>query len=340
MNNLITPPKSWENLDTHYRQVLTSDWYKVISRLQCKFVSYTYEFYKQKGYEFQMLPITTSGVSSPIGAGSDSIPVKISIDNIDTYLADSMQFFLEFSCRLNHNGNYYIAPSFRGELADKRHLCQFYHSEAEIIGNLEDIINLVEKYLRFLIENFFQNDIQSILSITGDSKHIVRLLMLLKSRIPRCTYVEASIILGNKDDCFKNENRVISITSKGEQELIEHFGGAVWLTYPEHLAVPFYQAYKQNDDKFANCADLLMGVGETVGAGERHLTAGEVIKSLKAHSVDIDEYDWYVDMKSLVPMKTSGFGMGVERFMLWLIQHDDIRDMQLLPRFNGQKSRF
>ena len=71
---LITPPKSWNDLNTHYREVLTSDWYKIISKLQNKFVYYTYEFYKQKGYEFQMLPITTSGVSSPMGAGSDSTP--------------------------------------------------------------------------------------------------------------------------------------------------------------------------------------------------------------------------------------------------------------------------
>ncbi len=34
-------------------------------------------------------------------------------------------------------------------------------------------------------------------------------------------------------------------------------------------------------------------------------------------------------------MKTSGFGMGIERFILWLLNHNDIRDCQILPRFNG-----
>lgn len=39
---LVFPPKSWNNLNTHYREVITSDWYKIISKLQNKFVLYTH----------------------------------------------------------------------------------------------------------------------------------------------------------------------------------------------------------------------------------------------------------------------------------------------------------
>ena len=35
-------------------------------------------------------------------------------------------------------------------------------------------------------------------------------------------------------------------------------------------------------------------------------------------------------------MVTSGFGMGIERFLAWVLRHDDIRDMQILPRVNGK----
>jgi asparaginyl-tRNA synthetase len=336
----VTPPKSWKNLDTHYREVLVSDWYKIISRLQNNFVCYTHEFYKQKGYEFQMLPITTGGVSSPMGTGSDSTPVKIAISGVETYLADSMQFFLEFACRLNNTGNYYIAPSFRGELADERHLCQFYHSEAEIPGSLEDILSLVEEYLTFLVSQYYEKNIQDISKITSNTDHLSQMLNTLKIGVPRCTFSEAIILLQSKSDCFKYKDSIQMITSIGEQELIKHFGGIVWLLYPEHMSVPFYQAYHKTDHTFAECADLLFGIGETVGAGERHYSKDEVITSLSLHSVNENDYDWYVDMKSLAPLQTSGFGMGIERFLLWLLQHDDIRDIQLLPRFNGLKSKF
>ena len=96
------------------------------------------------------LPVTTGSISSPMGRGSDSLPVKINLEGVNTYLADSMQFLLEYGCRLNSNGVYYVMPSFRGEKADNRHLCQFYHSEAEIPGTLNDVMNLVDEYIKYL----------------------------------------------------------------------------------------------------------------------------------------------------------------------------------------------
>ncbi len=66
------------------------------------------------------LPITTGSISSPMGLGSDSIPVKIQLGGRDTYLADSMQFALEYGCRFFENGVWYIMPSFRGESEDKK----------------------------------------------------------------------------------------------------------------------------------------------------------------------------------------------------------------------------
>ena len=41
--------------------------------------------------------------------------------------------------------------------------------------------------------------------------------------------------------------------------------------------------------------------------------------------------------KNEYPLKTSGYGMGIERYILWLTKKDDIRDCQLLPRFNGEE---
>ena len=126
---LVKPPQSWKNLSKHYQVALHSEWYKIISELQNELILATCDFYRGKQMDFMLLPITTGSISSPMGLGSDSSPVKVKIQGIETYLADSMQFLLEFGCRIHKKGVYYIAPSFRGELADKRHLCQFFHLE-------------------------------------------------------------------------------------------------------------------------------------------------------------------------------------------------------------------
>jgi asparaginyl-tRNA synthetase len=335
---MVSSPKSWKDLDTHYQVVLQSEWYKILTKLQSDFVKSTISFYEKKNMDFLLLPITTGAISSPMGKGSDSLPVKVNISGVETYLADSMQFFLEFACRINKNGCFYLAPSFRGEDADERHLCEFYHSEAEIIGGLDDVIFLVEEYISYLSEHFLQHCEKEITSICGTTDHIKDYLNL--NKVSQCTFEEAVKILEDNPQYIVKHEDFRSINSEGERKLMEFYNGFVWLTHFDHLSVPFYQKFSKNDKKVALNADLLMGIGETVGSGERHMTGSEVEEALKIHDVSKEDYLWYIDLKNQVPVQTAGFGMGVERFLLWLLKHDDIRDMQLLPRFNGVNTKF
>lgn len=336
--DIIKPIKSWNNPASHYLEVLDSEWYRIITKLQSEFVNATVSFYKEKEMNFMLLPITTGSISSPMGLGSDSVPVKVNIGGLDTYLADSMQFFLEYACRINKEGCYYLAPSFRGEKADARHLCQFYHSEAEIIGSLDDVIKLVEEYITYLSKHFIKNCSEEIIKTAGTLDHINQYLNL--TNVPRCTFDEAVDILNNDSKFIENHGSYRTINSEGEKILMDHFKGFVWLTHFDHLSVPFYQRFAGEEKTTALNADLLMGIGETVGSGERHFDGKEVEEALTLHEVSKDEYNWYIDIKNKVPVQTAGFGMGVERFLLWLTKNEDIRDMQILPRFNGVKEVF
>ena len=95
--------------------------------------------------------------------------------------------------------------------------------------------------------------------------------------------------------------------------------------------VPFYQA-KQKDGKSAYAADLLAGIGEILGCGQRVLSVKELDESLKAHKVNSKEYIWYRKMREIKQIQTSGFGLGIERFILWVLKHNDIRDCTILLR--------
>lgn len=334
MKNLIEPKKSWKVPETHFINAINDEWYRKLVEIDNLISKYTNLFYIEKNIRTMHLPITTGSISSPMGLGSDSQPVKIKLGGCDTYLADSMQFALEFGCRFFENGVWYIMPTFRGEREDKRHLSQFYHSEAEICGKLEDVIHLVEEYLKYLSKNILNEYEKEIINIAGTSEHIHKLINL--KEIPRVTFEQAIEILKNDKKYFEyNQLGFRNITTEGEKALIKYFNGCVWITNFDLKAVPFYQSI--NTDKIhANNADLLIGIGETVGAGERHCTGDEVREALKLHQVSEKEYKWYIEMKDKYPMQTSGFGMGIERFILWLTQKDDIRDCQVLPRFLGQ----
>lgn len=334
-------PNTWKNSESHYIKVLDSSWYKLLVKLENLLSVETMKFYQERGILTMHLPVTTGSISSPMGRGSDSLPVKINLEGVETYLADSMQFLLEYGCRLTEKGVYYIMPSFRGEKADERHLCQFYHSEAEIIGNLDDVMDLIEKYIKHLSNELLKQLGNEIKELIGDISHI-EYVAKYQGHFTRLTFDEAESKL---KQCHENDlGKYIeyndgwrNITSLGEQEIMRLYNGIVWITNYDILAVPFYQKFDKKYKGTTKNADLLMGVGETVGCGERHENYKELIESLKVHNVDRETYEWYVNLKRIKPLNTSGFGLGTERFLMWALKCDDIRNMQICLRFNGEK---
>lgn len=335
MSVMNANPKSWMNLQEHYLSALADPWYKTLVEIQDVISTSTLKFFSKRGLRMLHLPITTHSISSPMGLGSDSQPVKIQLFGIDTYLADSMQFMLEYGCRLHSPGCYYLMPSFRGEHADETHLCQFYHSEAEIVGSIDDVMRLVEEYLRFMCAELLWSCSASIWAIAKDVSHIEALVQS-DQLLPRITLDQAVTLL-KSDPAFVRsyEAGYRVLTRAGERALIERFGGFVWLTEQDHLAVPFYQSFADPEGKKAKASDLLFGLGEVVGSGERHVTTQEVNRALTMHHVDPEPYAWYCKLRETLPMQTAGFGLGTERFICWLLKHDDVRDCQILPRFNG-----
>lgn len=329
----IIPPGSWHRPDTHYLEAMTSPWYSTLLTLQSTLTSATVEFWTARGLRFGCLPVTTNSISSPMGLGSDSLPVQVEMFGAATYLADSMQFGLEYLCRLSEHGAYYLMPSFRGEAPDDTHLCQFFHSEAEIRGGLDDVMAAAEAYLRHLAHVLMERDEAAITAAAGGVDHI-RPLLNGSGPFRRLTFDEAAAELDENPQYVVKERGWRNLTRAGERELMRRLGEFLWVTHWDELAVPFYQG-RDGYGRALN-ADLLCGPGEVLGAGERHTDAGQVRAALRIHGVDPSEYAWYIAMKSSFPLRTAGFGLGVERFLMWLLRHRDIRDLELLPRVNGQ----
>ncbi len=290
-------------------------------------------FWRSRGVKALHLPITTDSVSSPMGLGSDSSPVGIDLFGQRTYLADSMQFMLEYGCRFNEEGAWYLMPSFRGEDADATHLNQFFHSEAEIRGDLADVMASVESYMRVLADAALKECGKALSARSAGIEHIED--MAERTDFPRMTMDEAVEHLAGDPLAVHDSGQWRSLTRHGERRLLAEVSPVLWVTHFDHLSVPFYQAYAPSGRRSALNADLLFGIGEVVGAGERHVTGDECRSALAHHSVDEDSYRWYVAMKDATPMQTSGFGMGIERWLMWVLSHSDIRDLQLAPRLNG-----
>ncbi|XP_028454911.1 uncharacterized protein LOC114569287 [Perca flavescens] len=303
-------------------------------------------FHSSCQYSYAFTPLTTDTISSPMGLGSDSEPVSVNLLGQDIYLADSVQFVLEYFLCFQDNlpGTYYISPSFRGEDPDAKHLNQFYHVECELLGDMDNAISIAEGYLAHLTKSMLKKHSDMILNTAGTLTHVKAMLSKLdgKTPLPRVPLDQAIPMMPSADclDWVQDGQPHFGrkLTRKGERVLIEKYGGAVWLTEMDHLGVPFYQAYVEGTGRCkAKAADLLLGLGETVGLGERHSTPEMVLEALRHHAVPEQSYKWYTYMRQVKPLLTSGWGMGTESYLCWLLQHNDIRDIHIIPRMKGMK---
>jgi L-asparaginase / beta-aspartyl-peptidase len=317
------PPKSWKNPATHSTVTLQDPWYAIIGLLQDRIYHESVRFFScTLGYRYALLPLTTDSISSPLGLGSDSMPVSISLFDRPTHLADSMQFSLEYMLRVIKGcpGFYYLSPSFRGEDPDATHLNQFYHIECEHRGTKDEGMKTLEQFVFAITTALWQEEQANITSIAKDTSHITKLIQISRishASFPRITLDDAIDLLAGTEEAWawavpSQPSKGRKLTRRGELALIQHFAGPVWLTHLDHLSVPFYQAYADSAadaDTFkskAKCVDLLMGIGETAGLGERHSSPDTVRHALRHHHVPADTYQWYMDMRVEAPMQTVG----------------------------------
>lgn len=326
--NLI--PHMWRNESYCFETVLKDDWFSTVAMVESDIAVATYKYFEENHVAPVLMPVTCSSVSSPIGLGSDSVPVSVYLWENKVYLADSMQFQLEFELRKGFDSVGYIMPSFRGELADERHLNEFFHIEAELRIDFDDCRKFVQGLLKYITGYLLSRHEDRIRKYAGSVDHCRVLLNLQDFNIVK--FQETPLILENDEECFSwLDETPIGLTRKGEQLLLEKLGDFIWVVDLPAFGVPFYQ--KDNDDgNTCNCGDLLFGIGEVVGAGQRHEDATSLINALIDRQVNPSEYEWYIEMKRISPLVSSGFGIGVERYLLWLFQHDDIRDLQVFMR--------
>ena len=120
-----------------------------------------------------------------------------------------------------------------------------------------------------------------------------------------------------------------------------------WIRDFHRDRVPFYQKVKRDSNgKNVINGDLIFPSiiegsfgGEIVGCGERQDKPEEMYESLRRQGVNSDLYEWYIDIRRNNKYKTtSGFGMGIERFITWLLCRDDIKDAILYPRIKNIKT--
>ncbi len=292
-----------------------------ILRLRAKVLQYSREFFNSRG-AVEVTPPTI--VEAQAEGGAELF--EIQYFNRKAYLTQSSQLYLEtaiFSLR----DVFCILPSYRAEKSrTRRHLTEYTHVEGEYaFMDFEGLLDYLEDYIIYVLKKVKEND-KELLDLFG------RNLEIPTKPFPRVTYKEALEILKEKGIEIEYGE---DISDAPERTLVEHFGVPIILCHFPTKMKPFYHKINEKNPEVTNSADFIFpGLGEIIGSGERETDIESMLERMKSMDPPLnpDDYYWYMDLRKYGSVPHSGFGLGLERFVQWILGLDHIREATLYPR--------
>lgn len=252
------------------------------------------------------------------------------------YLTQSSQLYLE-TCLPALGDVFCMLPSYRAEPSrTRRHLAEYTHLEAErAFITFEDLLESIELLVCDTYKRTMDLCGAQLLKIHPSA-------CVPKRPFKRLDYSQA-IEFCRKHLIYKDaESKEFfefgdDIPESAERKMIELIGEPTFLCrFPVEMK-PFYMKKDPTDRRLTESCDLLVpGVGEIVGASMRIDDYDELLAAYKREKLDPSPYYWFTDQRKFGSVPHGGYGLGVERFLVWILGEDHIRSVCLYPRYIGR----
>ena len=312
-----------------------------------------HQFFQERGFSYvhtpiisssdcegagEMFTITTMDLAQPIvktptgqvDYSRDFFGQKVGLTVSGQLEAEALIFGL--------NRVYTFGPTFRAENSNTtRHACEFWMIEPEMaFADLVDIMDLAEEMVRYLISYILEILPEEIdfFNHSTDNTFLERVQKTVKADFIRLSYSEAiDLLLKSKQHFQYPVSWGVDLQTEHERYITEKIcGQPVFLTdYPKDIKA-FYM--RQNDDgQTVAAVDLLVpGIGEIIGGSHREERWTLLEKRLDDLKINKKDYEWYLDLRRFGSIQHAGFGLGFERFIMYLTGIANIRDVIPFPR--------
>jgi asparaginyl-tRNA synthetase len=288
--------------------------------------------------------------------GSETLMRVDYFDKKNVTLSQSGQLYLQMALRML-SSVYVIARSFRAEKSrSRRHQTEFDHFEAEMITDLPELLNFIEELVCYVSRFLLDKCGPIVKQFNPDFK-------VPQRPFPKMTYHEAIKYCG-EHGIMRQQPRTASadgeekderedhekpydlvpivegddLVESVERQIVDKVGTPLFLTKFRKCDKAFYvkeEEGKEEEEKepLSQSADLLMpGVGETFGSGIREDSYEKIVAACKQKGLTGPQYSWFCELNKYGSVQTGGFGMGMQRFMCWVLKLPHIRDVTMLER--------
>jgi asparaginyl-tRNA synthetase len=103
--------------------------------------------------------------------------------------------------------------------------------------------------------------------------------------------------------------------------------------YPTEVKA-FYMKRDPENPSLALAMDMLApeGIGEIIGGSQREDDYDALLERIREHNLPEEDFQWYLDLRRFGSVPHSGFGLGLERFVMWMTGAEHIRECIPYPR--------
>ncbi len=245
------------------------------------------------------------------------------------YLAQSPQFYKQMMIPI-YERVFEIAPVFRAEKHDTtRHLNEYVSVDFEMgfIESFYDVINMETGMIKYAL-NYLQENYGTYL------KKLNVVLPEVKE-IPCIKFKDAKEMVAKKYnrkikdpyDLEPEEERLI-----GELFKEEYGSDFVFVTHYPVKKRPFYAMDDPENEKYTLSFDLLFRGLEVTTGGQRIHDYDTQVKKMIFKGLYPEDFESYLMLHKYGCPPHGGLGMGLERFLMRLIDEKNIRATSMFPR--------
>jgi len=294
-----------------------------ILRIRAEVIKACRDFLDGRGFVLTDAPIFT-----PAAVEGTTTLFEVPYFGEKAYLTQSGQLYVEATIAA-FGKVYCFGPTFRAEKSKTpRHLTEFWMVEPEMaFCDFEENLKIQEEMVTYIVKTVLEKRRRELEILKRD----VKPLQKVEPPFERISYTEAIDMLQKAgfqiqwgEDLGAPHERYISL--QFEKPVFVH-------RYPAK-AKAFYMQPDPENPEVVLCADLMApeGYGEIIGGSQRIHDLKLLEKRIEEFGLPRQAYEWYLDLRRYGSVPHSGFGLGVERTVMWICKLKHIREAIPFPR--------
>ncbi|GAB5587918.1 aspartate--tRNA ligase dps1 [Umbelopsis nana] len=271
-------------------------------------------------------------IATPSEGGANVFSIKYF--NTEAYLAQSPQLYKQMAISGDFNRVFEIGPVFRAENSNThRHMTEFVGLDMEMAfeEHYHEVLDVLDEMFVSIftgLKELFNTELEAVKrQMPFEDFQFLPKTLRLKYADGIAMLRNAGVEIGDYDDLSTEQERFLGRLVK------EKYHTDFYMLDKFPLAIrPFYTMPDPENPNYSNSYDFFMRGEEILSGAQRIHDAKFLEERCKAHGVDMNHIQPYIEAFKIAAPPHAGGGIGLERVVMLYMGLGNIRRSSLFPR--------